>query len=563
MSLSSTYVEIAIGLSTLFALLSLVASLAAELVARALSMRARMLEEAIRGLVGDGDMARRIYRHALVQGLSRAKRSARYIDVLRRGYDRVRRLFQGQKARPVDGLDDWLLRRVELLQKPSYISSKIFADVLLDLVRPSRQLRGEVMRLGLTALLPSEEEIADGKEVDRDALQKGLVNAVKGDDEQARLRALLAATTFDLDDAPPLGQQVAAGIPLLRSLPLRQALGTLFLSRALARRAREGKATPPEVDIATAHAALAAWFDDAMDRATGWYKRRIQLVVIGIAALIVAALNVDAFYMADRIARDEAVRAAIVGDAAALRAEAPKVPIDDTDTSETLATRVAELSVEISKLSLPIGWPARDEVDEVEADVASAKTALAEATEEQEKAAKAAADATLAYERASAEAARARSSARTQLIAWKQAALAELGVVGQEALRGELRYNLAVAEDLAASAIAVEAKEAAMTAGAAAEAAQRKLDAAQSTYDDNRAKLRDLRIRRLEPLAPDVDVVGAGGWTWLDRNEPLGLRLIGWLVSALAASLGAQFWFDALGKLVTLRSSGKKPERGG
>ena len=33
----------------------------------------------------------------------------------------------------------------------------------------------------------------------------------------------------------------------------------------------------------------------------------------------------------------------------------------------------------------------------------------------------------------------------------------------------------------------------------------------------------------------------------------------GWLLSALAVSLGAQFWFDMLGKVVALRSAGRRP----
>ncbi|MEI6560381.1 MAG: hypothetical protein WCO00_18445, partial [Rhodospirillaceae bacterium] len=36
-------------------------------------------------------------------------------------------------------------------------------------------------------------------------------------------------------------------------------------------------------------------------------------------------------------------------------------------------------------------------------------------------------------------------------------------------------------------------------------------------------------------------------------------KWLGWLLSALAISLGAQFWFDTLGKIISLRSSGAKP----
>lgn len=37
-------------------------------------------------------------------------------------------------------------------------------------------------------------------------------------------------------------------------------------------------------------------------------------------------------------------------------------------------------------------------------------------------------------------------------------------------------------------------------------------------------------------------------------------RWVGWLLTALAISLGATFWFDMLNKLISLRSAGNKPD---
>jgi hypothetical protein len=36
-------------------------------------------------------------------------------------------------------------------------------------------------------------------------------------------------------------------------------------------------------------------------------------------------------------------------------------------------------------------------------------------------------------------------------------------------------------------------------------------------------------------------------------------HFFGWLVTIVALTFGAPFWFDLLGKVVTLRSSGKRP----
>jgi hypothetical protein len=54
---------------------------------------------------------------------------------------------------------------------------------------------------------------------------------------------------------------------------------------------------------------------------------------------------------------------------------------------------------------------------------------------------------------------------------------------------------------------------------------------------------------------------------WAKANVPHGFwpwvsNLVGWLLTAVAISLGAPFWFDALGKIANLRTVGKKPEEG-
>lgn len=52
---------------------------------------------------------------------------------------------------------------------------------------------------------------------------------------------------------------------------------------------------------------------------------------------------------------------------------------------------------------------------------------------------------------------------------------------------------------------------------------------------------------------------------WGGENVPSGVsgwltNVLGWLLTIVAISLGAPFWFDTLGKLANLRTTGKKPE---
>jgi ElaB/YqjD/DUF883 family membrane-anchored ribosome-binding protein len=49
----------------------------------------------------------------------------------------------------------------------------------------------------------------------------------------------------------------------------------------------------------------------------------------------------------------------------------------------------------------------------------------------------------------------------------------------------------------------------------------------------------------------------------LKKLKPVdwGLKILGWLITALAISLGAPFWFDVLKRLVNIRSSGNAPSK--
>src|SRR5262245_1072956 len=46
-------------------------------------------------------------------------------------------------------------------------------------------------------------------------------------------------------------------------------------------------------------------FDEAMERVSGWYKRRIQLVLFAIALVIVGTMNADSFAIGQRLWKDD------------------------------------------------------------------------------------------------------------------------------------------------------------------------------------------------------------------------------------------------------------------
>jgi hypothetical protein len=94
-------------------------------------------------------------------------------------------------------------------------------------------------------------------------------------------------------------------------------------------------------DAAAFQHAVEQWFDDSMERVSGWYRRRIQVILAVIATVLVVLLNADTLASARVLWRDDAVRAAVVQ-----KAEA---------AAEGTLTEV-EVDSALKQLDLPLGW---------------------------------------------------------------------------------------------------------------------------------------------------------------------------------------------------------------
>ena len=94
-------------------------------------------------------------------------------------------------------------------------------------------------------------------------------------------------------------------------------------------------------DAAAFTHATERWFDDAMERVSGWYKRRVQLILFGIATFVVLLLNADTLAAGRVLWRDDAVRAAVVKQAESAA---------DGQLSDV------ELDRQVQKLDVPLGW---------------------------------------------------------------------------------------------------------------------------------------------------------------------------------------------------------------
>ena len=92
-------------------------------------------------------------------------------------------------------------------------------------------------------------------------------------------------------------------------------------------------------------ARIERWYDDAMERVSGWYKRRVQLALAAIGLSVAIILNADSLQIVRTLWSDKTIRAAVVAEAGRTQA-GPPAQLKD----------VANEVQKIKALNVPLGW---------------------------------------------------------------------------------------------------------------------------------------------------------------------------------------------------------------
>jgi hypothetical protein len=100
-------------------------------------------------------------------------------------------------------------------------------------------------------------------------------------------------------------------------------------------------------DLAKLKERIERWYDDSMERVSGWYKRRVQIVLAVLGLVFAIVLNADTIGMVGALWSDKTVRAAVV-------AEADRVTQTAKPTADLKA--VAQQVKQIKSLDVPLGW---------------------------------------------------------------------------------------------------------------------------------------------------------------------------------------------------------------
>jgi hypothetical protein len=441
----SGILETAIGVVFVFLLVSMLVTIINELIASVLLSRAKWLRIGIERLL-ESEWAKKLYDHPLIDGTAASAGSGT------------------AGANPVRG------------SGPSYIPSRSFANVLLDLLREhSDSASVASIQLRLRAAL--HDVPGEGSPFGR---LKDEIAAVKTEFPGSRLATAIAA---DLERFLPRLQARMAALPntaatdgAVQRLPapytVRDAATDLqrFIDAMPVRYVREMIAGMPNARISKTLLVLLddaqgdfekfkqnieVWFNNAMDRVGGWYKRRSQYVMLAISLAAAVCLNVDSVLVAKHLQAYPGVRDALVAQARTFAASAPPRLGGSTSAgSDGQDAATAPSQPVIANAALPPG-AGTDAKSDTSAD--------------------------LPDQFASVEA---------QL---NQLSL-PIGWVRQASSKAELDARLAL------------------------------------------------------PGSP-------GEW-----EDTIKFHLLGWLITALAATLGAPFWFDTLNRIMSIRSAGKAPE---
>jgi len=100
-------------------------------------------------------------------------------------------------------------------------------------------------------------------------------------------------------------------------------------------------------DVDATRKAIESWFNDGMDRVSGWYKRRTQLVLFSLGISLAILLNINTISVAKTFWASPAARAYAIKAAESYSTSKP---------DSNLPAKTSEQLAKLGDLALPLGW---------------------------------------------------------------------------------------------------------------------------------------------------------------------------------------------------------------
>jgi hypothetical protein len=482
-------IEVILGLTFVYLLLSLLCTAINEYIAGLLNQRGRYLFRAVDDLLGSEEVQEAFYQHPLITTLSPHQGELR-----RRAKELETRLYGTRWARRLMG---WMRPTIRSQRYPSYLPARNFALALLNSTDYTAELQG-------AASPPASPP--DGGQV------------VATPHDLARLfDALLQESSADVSE-------------LLRDPAVATILGNPAVPPAV-RDALTDVATGTQREVQKLQDAVEVWFNNAMDRVSGTYKRYTQVALLLIGLVTAILLNADTIRIWQTLSGNDALREAVVRQAIAFSEAHPNAAVADSGRTGSSATVPAttDSTAGDSTTAAPATRAAAASTDTTAGDTldcsiptgAAAETAYDKAIEGQRL--------TCGEARAVIAMARAELDSTQLAVGWTRAELLELGVVRE----------------------------------VPAESASTKRDSARADTTRQRVATGDTSGKDTVTRAGAGRQSGGNDleWQWPWKwHQSIWPKLLGLILTAIAVSLGAPFWFDVLNKIINIRSAGRAPD---
>ena len=169
----------------------------------------------------------------------------------------------------------------------------------------------------------------------------------------AVLDILLPATDTNLSGSAGGGSTVPSNTMQPKSLaPLRASI--LAWENLPAKKALIALIDAAGNDIDKARGNVEAWFNSSMDRVAGWYKRRLQKILLVLGFLLAFAMNADTIAIFKSLVNDPPLRNSLVS------AAQEYVKTNSGEDSSKAMNRVDANAKKLYGLGLPIGWDWKD-----------------------------------------------------------------------------------------------------------------------------------------------------------------------------------------------------------
>lgn len=104
-------------------------------------------------------------------------------------------------------------------------------------------------------------------------------------------------------------------------------------------------------DISKARKNIEEWYDDAMDRVSGLYKRHTQYILLLLGVMLAMAVNADSINIATALAHNSALRESIV----AVAEDYARTPLS-AGSPQTPEQKIRDIRGQINQLGFPLGW---------------------------------------------------------------------------------------------------------------------------------------------------------------------------------------------------------------